>query len=66
MEYLRTGEKLPLDENGKSIGIRVDDKIRRLWLCFEASGLFVRGYNDAIVLDEVAFAPAWKSRALKT
>jgi hypothetical protein len=61
MEYLRTGEKLPLDENGKSIWIRVDDKIRRLWLKFEAYGFAVHKNSDETADVNLAFTPALKS-----
>jgi F-box associated protein len=60
MEYLRTGEKLPLDEKDLSIYVRVDDKIRRLWLGFVASGFYVTGCCDAHAHDLLAFAPARK------
>jgi F-box associated protein len=60
MEYLRTGEKLSLDEKEQSIYVRVDDKIRRLWLGFVASGLFVRSYCGGRALGSLAFAPARK------
>ena len=61
MEYLRTEEKHPLDEIGKSIFIRVDDKIRRLWLGFSSSGIRVDYFDYDFACPDLAFAPARKT-----